>query len=140
MSIAMQYHWALVWTAMILFMVKVQWVFAAGPKAGQEGAIPGKPPAEMDHQNFVFRAWRTHQNTVENLGAMLGTIVLAIFVGVSPDFAAWCVGVMFFARLIHMVLYYGIATNKNPSPRSYFFMIAWVANLVLLIGAMVRLL
>ena len=35
-----------------------------------------------------------------------------------------------------MLLYYAIATEKNPSPRSYFFLIAAIANiaLVVLIG------
>jgi hypothetical protein len=32
-----------------------------------------------------------------------------------------------------MALYYMIATEKNPSPRSYFFMIGLVSNLVLIV-------
>ena len=31
-----------------------------------------------------------------------------------------------------MVLYYAISTNVNPSPRSWFFLIGLVANIVLL--------
>jgi hypothetical protein len=31
-----------------------------------------------------------------------------------------------------MVLYYSISTEKNPSPRSYFYLIALVANIILL--------
>jgi glutathione S-transferase len=37
------------------------------------------------------------------------------------------------SRILHMALYYVIATESNPSPRSYFFMVGFVANLVLLI-------
>jgi hypothetical protein len=32
-----------------------------------------------------------------------------------------------------MVLYYAIATEKNPSPRSYFFLIGVVANITMLV-------
>ena len=35
------------------------------------------------------------------------------------------------ARLAHMVLYYAIATERNPSPRSYFYVIGMLSNLVL---------
>ena len=37
------------------------------------------------------------------------------------------------ARLIHMVLYYKIATERNPSPRSYFYLIGMLSNLVLVV-------
>jgi hypothetical protein len=37
------------------------------------------------------------------------------------------------SRILHMVLYYGIATDKNPSPRSYFFLLGVVANIALLV-------
>jgi hypothetical protein len=32
-----------------------------------------------------------------------------------------------------MALYYAIATEKNPSPRSYFFLIGIIANVVMLV-------
>ena len=37
------------------------------------------------------------------------------------------------SRILHMALYYAIATEKNPSPRSYFFLLGVVANIALLV-------
>ena len=37
------------------------------------------------------------------------------------------------ARIIHMVLYYKIVTEKNPSPRSLFWAIGFITNIYLLI-------
>ncbi|WP_404399940.1 MAPEG family protein [Idiomarina seosinensis] len=133
------YRATLIWTAVIIATVIFQWLVASGSKAGQKGAIPGKAPEELSHQNFVFRAWRTHQNSLENLSPMLGTVVLAIFAGVDPRWTASLTAVFAVARLAHMVLYYVIATNKNPSPRSYFFMVGFTANVVLLAMVIVKL-
>ncbi|MEC7164145.1 MAG: MAPEG family protein, partial [Pseudomonadota bacterium] len=36
------------------------------------------------------------------------------------------------ARLLHMILYYRIATEKNPSPRSYFYAIGLLTTLYLI--------
>ena len=36
-------------------------------------------------------------------------------------------------RIIHMLLYYYIATEKNPSPRSYFYGFGLIATLYLLV-------
>lgn len=127
-------YWAtFLWMAIIIATVLVQWFIASGTKAKQAGAIPGKQPQELSHQSFVFRAWRTHQNSLENLSPMLGTIVLAILAGVHPLWTGSVTAVFAVARLAHMVLYYAIATEKNPSPRSYFFMLGLVANVVLLV-------
>ena len=37
------------------------------------------------------------------------------------------------SRIIHMLLYYYIATEKNPSPRSYFYGFGLIATLYLLV-------
>ena len=37
------------------------------------------------------------------------------------------------SRIIHMILYYKIATNKNPSPRSIFWAIGFLASFYLMI-------
>lgn len=37
------------------------------------------------------------------------------------------------ARLVHMVLYYRIATEVKPSPRSYFYLIGVIATLYLIV-------
>lgn len=127
------YFSALLGVGFLLLLVLVQWVIASRFKASQSGAIPGKPPQNLSHQDFTFRAWRTHQNTLENLGTMLGASFFAIVVGAGTGLVAALVWTMVVARVIHMILYYVIATDKNPSPRSYFFIIGWLANLALVI-------
>jgi glutathione S-transferase len=37
------------------------------------------------------------------------------------------------ARILHMALYYVTKTANNPSPRSYFYMVGSMANLVLFV-------
>ena len=71
-----------------------------------------------------------------NIPFMLGFIVLAVWLSVSPILLAIVTWVYAICRIIHMVLYYKIATEENPSPRSYFFILAFVAELVL-IGAII---
>ncbi|RTE85949.1 MULTISPECIES: MAPEG family protein [Gammaproteobacteria] len=127
------YTGSLLWLGILLLMVMVQWVIASGAKAKRPGAIPGVIPAELGHGDFVFRAWRTHQNTVENLGTILGGAVLAILAGASPVWVNVLLTIIVLGRLLHMILYYSIATEKNPSPRSWFFILAWLANLALII-------
>ena len=116
----------------ILATVLIQQLIASGKKAKAPGAIPGKMDDSLGHDSVVFRTQRTWMNSLENLPAMLGTVFLALFIGANPKWTGILVWVFAIARIIHMVLYYAIATNVNPSPRSWFFVVGFVANLVLL--------
>lgn len=124
----------------ILATVMVQWIIASGSKAKQPGAIPGKINESLSHHSFVFRAHRTFQNSIENVPFFLGAVFLAIFTGVESQWFAISVWAFAFARIIHMLLYYGIATERNPSPRSYFFMIGIIANIAVLVQIAIKLL
>lgn len=110
----------------------IQWFVASWSKGSQAGAIPGKIDESLSHSSFVFRAHRTFMNSIENVPAMLGTAFLALFVGANVFWTG--VFVCFFAvsRIVHMALYYIIATETNPSPRSYFFLIGLASNVCLL--------
>lgn len=110
----------------------VQWFVASMSKASQPGAIPGQIDASLSHDSFVFRAHRTFMNSLENLPALLGTAFLAVLAGADPFWSGLLVWVFAIARIIHMVLYYAIATERNPSPRSYFFLIGMLAQIGLL--------
>ena len=125
-------YWG-VFTALVILLL--QWFVASGRKAKQPGAVPGKINESLSHDSFVFRAHRTFMNSLENYPLMLGTTFLTFFVGASAFWTALLIWVFVGARLIHMVLYYAIATEKNPSPRSYFFMIGLFANIALLVVA-----
>lgn len=122
------------WGVLIaLVILLVQWLVASGQKAKQPGAVPGKIDDSLSHSSFVFRAHRTLMNSLENYPLMLGTVFLAFFIGTSAFWTGLFIWIFAIARLIHMILYYKIATEKNPSPRSYFFMIGLAANVALLI-------
>ena len=116
----------------IIFTVVVQSLIAAKSKASQPDAIPGKIDSSLSHSSFVFRANRTFANSLENITVMLGASFLAILVGVNVFWTGIIIWVMAISRIIHMILYYSISTEKNPSPRSYFYLISLVANIILL--------
>ena len=117
----------------ILATVLVQSLVAALVKAAQPGAVPGKIDETLSHASFVFRSSRTVANSLENLPVMLGAAILALLVQADPFWVAVCIWTYALARLVHMILYYVISTEKNPSPRSHFYFIALLANVALLV-------
>ncbi|MFT6288078.1 MAG: putative MAPEG superfamily protein [Halieaceae bacterium] len=127
------YHMAFTGIFLILVTFITQWAVSAGSKASQPGAIPGKIDTTLSHSSFVFRANRTFLNSVENLAAMLPTAFLAILVGANAFWTGTLIWVYAVARIVHMALYYTIATDVNPSPRSYFFILGVIANAALLV-------
>ncbi|MEE4246136.1 MAG: MAPEG family protein [Kangiellaceae bacterium] len=122
--------WGL-WT--ILFLILVQAIVASVSHRKQKKYIPGIVDANLSHESMVFRSHRTHQNSLENIMIFFGPVVIALLTGFDAQNLAIIVWVYAIARIIHTVLYYTIATEKNPSPRSYFYIIALLANIVLFV-------
>jgi len=116
----------------ILFTLLLQTMVATVAHRKQSQYIPGIVNETLGHDSFVFRSHRTFQNSLENAPLMFSMAVLAILVGLNPVWLAATVWTFAIARFIHMVLYYVIATERNPSPRSFFYAIALLSNLVLL--------
>lgn len=129
--------WALL---VIVFTVLLQSLVATGAHRKQSRYVPGVVDESLGHGSFVFRSHRTFQNSLENAPLMLFTGLVGIMAGLDPASLAVALWVFALARLLHMVLYYGIATEKNPSPRSYFYLIAMLSNLVLVVLIAVHLL
>ena len=127
------YSSALVGIWVILLTVFIQSMVASIAHRRQKHYVPGIVDDKLSHESFVFRSHRTLINSLENLVLMLGTVVVAMLAGVEASWVAGTVWVYALARLAHMWLYYVIATEKNPSPRSYFYIIGMLANLVLLV-------
>jgi len=123
-----------------LVMVLVQWAVATFSKAKQPNAIPGKIDENLSHDSFIFRAHRTYHNTLENSTLFVSTVLLAFVLNFQSPIFAICVWIYVVARIIHMMLYYAIATEKNPSPRSYFFLVGVIANAIMLVLVGLRLL
>ncbi|MGB1091510.1 MAG: MAPEG family protein [Oceanobacter sp.] len=127
-----QYHatWLALW--LIFATIIAQSLIAAGIHAKGKGAIPGTMNPKLSHESLEFRAHRTFHNSLENLPFMVGPIFIAILTGMNPAWLGALSWVYAIARLMHMALYYLIATEKNPSPRSYFYLTALVCNLILM--------
>jgi glutathione S-transferase len=124
---------------LVLFTVLLQTLIATGAHRKQKQYVPGVVDEALGHNSFVFRSHRTFQNSLENTPLMLLTAVLAVLVGLSSAWLAATVWTFAIARLIHMALYYAISTERNPSPRSYFYMIGLLANLVLMVMVAIHL-
>lgn len=132
MTLTNQYHLAFTGLLVILVTLLVQWFIASKTKASQPGAIPGKIAQHLSHDSFVFRAHRTFMNTLENLPLMLGASFMAILIGATALWTGLFIWIFAIARIGHMALFYAIATEKNPSPRTVFFMLGLIANIALL--------
>ncbi len=133
MTMGIIYYLTFLGLFIILLTLLITWFVARKTKASQAGAIPGKIPENLSHESFVFRAHRTFMNSLENLPLMLGTTFMAVLIGANSFWTGIFVWVFAIARILHMVLYYAIATEQNPSPRTWFFMIGLLANVALLV-------
>src|SRR5690554_892842 len=127
------YHVAFLGLSVYLSPFVVQALVAASTKSSQKGAIPGKMDPNLSHSSFVYRFNRTFMNSLENFPAFIGAAFLAIFAGADAFWVGKLIWVFAVSRIIHMVLYYVIATEKNPRPRSLFYMSALLANIALLV-------
>ncbi|SHG79037.1 MAPEG family protein [Ferrimonas marina] len=121
-----------IWLALLTMLL--QHLIAIRAHRKQAQYVPGVVDAQLGHDSFVFRSHRTYQNSLANTPLMLATALLAMVFELSPTLVAVTVWVYALARIAHMVLYYAIATERNPSPRSYFFVLGTLANLVLILA------
>lgn len=131
--LASGYHSTFTGLYALLLLVFVQAVVASVAHRMQSKYIPGVVDEKLGHESFVFRSHRTFMNSLENVPLMALLVLVAVLTGFDANTLCTLVWVYVAARFVHMLLYYKIATEKNPSPRSYFFMIGFVAQLVLFI-------
>ncbi len=110
--------------------VFLQNIVAAVAHRKQSNYTPGKVSEELSHDSFVFRSHRTFHNSLENIHQFTLPALICIFLGFPGLLLETTVWLYAAARIIHMALYYAIATEKNPSPRSYFYMIGVLLTVV----------
>ncbi|WOI38132.1 MAPEG family protein [Alteromonas sp. CI.11.F.A3] len=125
------YTYAIAGLAVIIFTVLIQNIVAAVAHRKQSSYVPGKVAEDLSHDSFVFRSHRTFHNSLENVNQFIIPAILCMFVSVTPLYLAILAWVYGLCRIVHMALYYGMATERNPSPRTYFYMIGLVTNLIL---------
>ena len=97
------------------------------------GYKPGIVDPSLDHSSFVFRTHRTFQNSIENVIPILGMSVIAMLAEYSASRLSTIIWIYAISRIIHMILYYKIATNKNPSKRSIFWAIGFLVSLYFMV-------
>lgn len=122
------YAYSLAGLLVIAATVFVQNIVAAVAHRKQSNYIPGKVSEELSHDSFVFRSHRTFHNSLENIHQFTLPALICMFLGAPAFVLAILVWLYAGARIIHMSLYYTIATEKNPSPRSYFYMMGVLLN------------
>ena len=119
---------------LVLATIIVQAMVAIRVHRRQKGGYNvGIIKPELGQSSIVFRAHRTFQNSLENITPLMGMAIIAALSGYSSTNLTVVVWVYAIARIVHMVLYYKIATDKNPSPRSFFWAIGFLTNLYLMI-------
>ena len=128
------YNSSLLGIWLILVTIIVQAMVAVRVHRRQSGGYsPGVIKSELGQSSIVFRAHRTFQNSLENIIPVLGMAIVAMLSGYSAYKLSIIIWVYAISRIIHMILYYKIATNKNPSPRSIFWAISFLASFYLMI-------
>jgi len=120
-----------------LWLILTTIVFQAIVMVGAHRAVKdykvGKIDPNLGQESFFFRSYRTFWNSLENIIPILGMIIVAILAGYSPFKLGIITWIYAISRIIHMLLYYYIATEKNPSPRSLFWSIGFIDSLYLII-------
>ena len=128
------YHSSLLGIWLMLATMVIQAIVAVRVHRRQKGGYsPGIVNPELGQSSFVFRSHRTFQNTLENIVPILGMAFLGMFSSYDPLKLSIIIWVYALSRIAHMILYYKIATEKNPSPRSYFYGFGLLATLYLIV-------
>ena len=128
------YHSSLLGIWLMLATMVIQAIVAVRVHRRQKGGYsPGIVKPELGQSSFVFRSHRTFQNSLENIIPILGMAFLAMFSGYSPLKLSIIIWIYAISRIIHMILYYKIATNKNPSKRSIFWAIGFLVSLYFMV-------
>ena len=135
------YHSSLLGIWLILATMVIQAMVAVRVHRRQKGGYsPGIVNPELGQSSFVFRSHRTFQNTLENIVPILGMAFLGMFSSYDPLKLSIIIWVYALSRIAHMILYYKIATEKNPSLRSIPWAIGFLAGFYFMIDLGVYLL
>ena len=108
------YQYSLLGLWLILVTIVIQAMVAVRVHRRQEGGyMPGMLKASLDHSSIVFRTHRTYQNSLENIVPLLGMAFIGMLCGYGALKLSIIIWVYAVARILHMVLYYKIATKKK---------------------------
>ena len=128
-----QYQFVFLGLWLILSTIVFQAIIFIRAHRRTKGYKVGVMDASLGQDSFLFRSYRTFWNSLENIVPLFGMAVIAVLSGYNPETLSIIVWIFAITRIIHMLLYYFIATEKNPSIRSLFYIIGFIANIYLMI-------
>ena len=99
----------------------------------QRGYKVGVMDPALGQTSFLFRAYRTFWNSIENIIPLFGIAILAILSEYDSLKLSIILWIYAMSRIIHMIIYYKVVTNKNPSLRSIPFGIGFLACFYLIV-------
>ena len=118
---------------LILTTIVFQAIIMVGAHRAEKDYKVGKIDPNLGQESCFFRSHRAFWNSVENIIPILGMVIVAIMSGYSPFKLGIVTWIYAISRIIHMLLYYYIVTEENPSPRSYFYGFGLLATLYLIV-------
>ena len=117
----------------ILFTIVCQFVVDVVAHRMQSGYRVGIIDPSLDQESFFFRAHRTFWNSLENIIPFMGLAFLALIAGYDAKRLSVITWVYAITRVFYTITYYMIATEKNPSVRSIFYLIGFCTTLFMMI-------
>ena len=83
--------------------------------------------ASLGQQSFLFRSYRAFWNSVENVVLIFPLVIVGILIDYDSNRLGIITWVYAVSRIGHMIVYYFIATDRNPSLRSVFWLFGFFA-------------
>ena len=117
----------------LLSLVVIEAIIAMGASRSQKKYTPGILNSDLGPESFVFRSDRAFKNSLENIVPFLGAAIISILLSMDPMRLARLVLVYVLARYIYTAVYYSIATRKNPSLRSLFYLVGFIVTIIMLV-------
>ena len=121
------------WVVFATIVFQAMVMVGADKKRLEKGYKIGVIDPSLGQKSFLFRSYRTFWNSLENIVPILGMSIVAILAGYSAFKLSIVIWIYAISRIIHMILYYFIATEKNPSPRSLFWVLGLLATIYLVV-------
>ena len=118
---------------LIISTIIIQAIVLIRSHRRHKGYKVGVMDPSLGQESFLFRSYRAFWNSLENIVPMFGMALIAILAGYSSETLRSIIWIYAITRIIHMFLYYFIATDKNPSVRSIFWAIGFLTNLYLMV-------
>ena len=128
-----EYHVSFIGIWAILVLIVIEAIIAMGASRTQKKLIPGVINPELGPESFVFRSDRAFKNSLENIVPFLGAALMSILLSLDPTRLARLIIVYVISRYIFTGVYYSVATRKNPSLRSLFYMIGFIVTIIMLV-------